>query len=68
MRPRGYDYATNTASDTITGYAEASDGQLTPMRADGLKATTDARPIDIAATPDGRQVFELNGLAGDLEV
>ena len=63
-----YFYATNTASNTITGYAEAPDGQLSLLRRDGVSASTDAGPIDIAAAPDGRQVFELNGLAGDLNV
>lgn len=63
-----YFYAANTASNTITGYAEAPDGQLSLLQADGVSATTDAGPIDIAAAPDGRQVFELNGLAGDLTV
>ena len=61
-------YATNTASDTITGYLEAPDGQLELLHADGVSATTDAGPIDIAAAPDGRQVFELRSLAGDLGV
>jgi hypothetical protein len=63
-----YFYATNTASNTITGYAEAPDGQLSLLCADGVSATTDKGPIDIAAAPDSRQVFELNGLAGDLRV
>jgi hypothetical protein len=63
-----YFYATNTASNTITGYAEAPDGQLSLLRGEGVSALTDAGPIDIAAAPDGRQVFELNGLAGDLNV
>jgi 6-phosphogluconolactonase (cycloisomerase 2 family) len=67
-RARGYFYVTNTASDTITGYAEAPDGQLELLHADGVSATTDKGPIDLAAAPDGRQVFELNGLAGDLGV
>jgi DNA-binding beta-propeller fold protein YncE len=65
---RGYVYVTNTASDTITGYAEAPGGQLELLHADGVSATTDAGPIDLAAAPGGRQVFELNGLAGDLGV
>jgi 6-phosphogluconolactonase (cycloisomerase 2 family) len=65
---RGYYYVTNTASNTITGYAEAPDGQLALTQADGVSATTDAGPIDLAAAPDGRQLFELNGLAGDLGV
>ena len=67
-RARGYVYVTNTASDTITGYAEAPDGQLELLQADGVSARTDAGPIDLAAAPGGRQVFELNGLAGDLGV
>jgi 6-phosphogluconolactonase (cycloisomerase 2 family) len=68
VRARRYLYATNTASNTITGYAEAPDGQLELLRSDGVSATTDAGPIDIAASPDGRHVFELNGLAGDLGI
>ena len=68
VRARGYFYVTNTASDTISGYAEAPDGQLELLHADGVSATTDAGPIDLAAAPGGRQVFELNGLAGDLGV
>ena len=59
---------TNTASNTVTGYAEAPDGQLALLRPDGVSATTAAGPIDLAASPDGRYVFELNGLAGDLGV
>jgi 6-phosphogluconolactonase (cycloisomerase 2 family) len=65
---RGYFYATNTGSNTITGYAEAPDGQLSLLTANGVSASTDGGPIDIAPSPDGRQLFELNGLAGDLGV
>jgi 6-phosphogluconolactonase (cycloisomerase 2 family) len=63
-----YFYATNTASNTITGYTEAPDGQLSLLHGDGVSATTDTGPIDIAAAPNGRHVFELNGLAGDLTI
>jgi hypothetical protein len=65
---RGYFYLTNTGSNTITGYAEAPDGQLTLLNANGVTATTDGGPIDIGVSPDGRQLFELNGLAGDLGI
>ena len=68
VEARGYFYVTNTASNTVTGYAEAPDGQLALLRPDGVSATTAAGPIDLAASPDGRYVFELNGLAGDLGV
>lgn len=67
-KARGYFYATNTASNTITGYAETPNGQLSLLNASGVSANTDAGPIDLAASPDGRQLFELNGLAGDLSV
>lgn len=66
-RAHGYIYATNTGSNTITGWAEAPGGQLTLLHG-AVSATTDAGPIDIAASPDGRQLFELNGLSGDLGV
>ncbi len=56
VEARGYFYATNTASNTITGYLEAPDGQLELLHADGASAATDAGPIDIAVAPVGRQV------------
>ena len=62
-----YSDATNTASHTITGYGEAPDGQLAAARR-RVSATTTKGPIDTAAAPNGRQVFELNGLSGDLRV
>jgi 6-phosphogluconolactonase (cycloisomerase 2 family) len=65
---RGYFYLSNTGSNTITGYAEAPDGQLSLLNPTGVTATTDGGPIDIAVSPDGSQLFELNGLAGDLGV
>lgn len=65
---RGYFYATNTASNTITGYAETPHGQLSLLNASGVSASTDGGPIDLAASPDGSRLYELNGLAGDLGV
>jgi hypothetical protein len=55
-------------SNTITGYAEAPDRRLSLLNANGVRATSDSGPIDIAASPGGRQLLELNGLAGDLGV
>ena len=40
---RGYFYATNTASNTITGYAETPHGQLSLLNASGVSASTDRR-------------------------
>jgi DNA-binding beta-propeller fold protein YncE len=48
-----YFYATNTASDTITGIRR-NKGQLDLLHAVGISATTDAGRIDIAVAPDGR--------------
>jgi 6-phosphogluconolactonase (cycloisomerase 2 family) len=64
---RRFYYATNTGSNTITGYSERR-GQLSLLEPDGVSATTDPGPIDIAASPDGRFVYELNGLAGTLGI
>jgi hypothetical protein len=60
----GHLYTTNTGSATVTGYDEAADGTLTLLDADGVTATTDAGPIDLAGTVDGRFLYELNGKAG----
>jgi len=60
----GHLYTTNTGSGTVTGYEEAADGTLTLLDADGVTATTDAGPIDLAGTVDGRFLYELNGKAG----
>jgi 6-phosphogluconolactonase (cycloisomerase 2 family) len=60
----GFLYTTNTGSSTVTGYDEAADGTLTLLDADGVTATTDAGPIDLAGTEDGRFLYELNGAAG----
>ena len=65
---RGFFYATNTGSDTITGYSEDSAGQLRLLSADGVSARTDGGPIDIAAPPSGRFLYELNGTGGTLGI
>jgi 6-phosphogluconolactonase (cycloisomerase 2 family) len=65
---RGYWYASNTGSNTITGYAENDGGQLSLLVADGVSAATDGGPIDIASAPDGRFLYELNGTAGTLGI
>ena len=59
-----YYYATNTGSDSITGYRAGTDGSLSLLDASGVTAATDAGPIDIAASIDGSFVYELNGNAG----
>ena len=43
-------------------------GQLRLLAADGVSARTDGGPIDIAATPGGRFLYELNGTGGTLGI
>jgi 6-phosphogluconolactonase (cycloisomerase 2 family) len=68
VQARGFFYTTNTGSDTITGYSQDGAGQLHLLSADGVSARTDGGPIDIAATPAGRLVYELNGTGGTLGI
>jgi hypothetical protein len=65
---RGFFYSANTGSSTITGYAESASGQLSLLSADGVSAHTDAGPLDLDATPDGRFLYELNGKAGTIGI
>jgi 6-phosphogluconolactonase (cycloisomerase 2 family) len=68
VEARGFFYTTNTGSDTITGYSQDSAGQLHLLSPGGVSARTDGGPIDIAATPTGRFVYELNGTGGTLGI
>lgn len=53
-------YTTNTASNTISGYAVSNEGKLKLLRADGISATTGNGPIDAAVTDDDRFLYALN--------
>lgn len=64
---RGFFYTTNTGSDTITGYAQDG-GQLRLLSPDGVSAHTDGGPIDIATSPGGRFLYELNGTGGSVGI
>jgi DNA-binding beta-propeller fold protein YncE len=65
---RGFYYATNTGSNTISGYSEDRAGQLALLLPGGVSAITDSGPTDIAAPSDGRFVYELNGVSGTLGI
>jgi 6-phosphogluconolactonase (cycloisomerase 2 family) len=64
---RGFVYVANAGSNTITGYAENSRGELTLLNANGVTATTDAGPVDLAATGDGRFLYQLATGAGAID-
>lgn len=55
-----YAYTTNTASNTITGYAVERDGSLNRLTPDGISATTEAGPIDAAFGSGSRYLYVLN--------
>jgi DNA-binding beta-propeller fold protein YncE len=56
-------YASNTGSDTLSGYEGDSDGELTPL---GDTATGPA-PIDAAASPDGEYLYVQTGAEGGID-
>lgn len=56
-------YASNTGSDTLSGYAGDPTGELTPL---GDTATGPA-PIDAAASPDGRYLYVQTGADGGID-
>jgi 6-phosphogluconolactonase len=62
-----YAYATNTGSNSVSGYAIASDGSLTLLDADGRTATTGATPIDAALSRGSRFVYTLNDGADEIQ-
>jgi len=64
---KGFIYTANAGSNTITGYAENSPGQLSLLNADGVTATTDAGPVDLAASTDGRYIYQQATGAGVID-
>jgi 6-phosphogluconolactonase (cycloisomerase 2 family) len=59
--PQQYAYVSNTNSDTISGYAIASDGSLSLVNADGKTAVLPRRafPIDLAISSDNQYLYVL---------
>ena len=55
---KGFVYTANAGSNTITGYAENWHGQLSLLNANGVTATTDAGPVDLAVSSDGQYIYQ----------
>ncbi len=55
---KGFVYTANAGSSTITGYAENWQGQLSLLNSTGVTATTDAGPVDLAASSDGQFLYQ----------
>jgi 6-phosphogluconolactonase len=64
--PTQYSYITNTADDTISGFAIGGDGSLTLLNADGrtFVLPKGADPLDETLSRDSRYLYVLEGLFG----
>lgn len=65
VRVGGFYYVTNTASNTVSGFTVAPDGQPSLIDADGIVANTGMGPIDM--TVSGRYLYVQTGSAGTVE-
>ena len=63
---KGYLYVANAGSATITGYRD-DHGVLSLLDPSGVTATTDAGPVDLAASSDGRFLYEQATGAGAID-
>ena len=63
---RGFYYVANTASNTLSGYTIAADGQPSLVGTTGIVATTEPGPIDLAASSDGAYLYVLLSATGQI--
>ena len=61
-------YTSNTASNTISGYAISPTGALTLLRADGIDAVTGSGPIDLATREGVDFLYSLNRTGGSVSI
>ena len=61
--PQQYSYITNTGSDTVSGFAIASDGSISLLDSDGKTAVlpVGAFPLDMAVSSDSKYLYVLEG-------
>ena len=59
-------YVTNTASNTISGYALSDRGELSLLVADGINGTTGKGPVDLATRPGLDYMYSLNSADGSI--
>jgi len=64
---RGYLFAANAGSSTITGYRIGAGGVLSLLQPSGISATTHGGPVDLASTPGGRYIYQLATGAGAID-
>jgi len=63
-----YAYATNNASNTITGYRIGKDGTLSLLDASGVSAVTGGAPVDLAVTDNGKFLYTVNAFSGTVSM
>ncbi len=63
----GYDYVANTASNNLSAYTIAANGTPALVGTNGVVATTDAGPIDMASSTDASTLYVEAGAAGAVD-
>jgi 6-phosphogluconolactonase len=59
-------YASNTGSDTLSGYRVSPDGSLSLLDPDGVTGVTGSGPIDMAFSANSGFLYTLNSLDGTI--
>lgn len=67
VRIGSYLYTANAGSNSITGYRIGASGVLSLLSPSGVTAHTDAGPVDLAASPDGRFLYQQATGAGAID-
>ncbi|MFT3784399.1 MAG: beta-propeller fold lactonase family protein [Nibricoccus sp.] len=65
-RNEKFAYTANAASNSISGYKIAPNGEATLLDATGLTAATDAHPLDMTVTNDGKFLYSLDTTAATI--
>jgi hypothetical protein len=63
----GYDYVANAGSNNVSAYSVAPNGTPSLVGTTGVVGTTDAGPIDMAASADGSTLYVEAGGAGAVD-
>jgi 6-phosphogluconolactonase (cycloisomerase 2 family) len=66
-RIQNHYYVANAGSNTISAYTVSPRGIPALLGSTGVVATTDAGPIDMAASPDGQTLYAQAGAAGRID-
>lgn len=62
-----YAYTANAVSNSLSGYAIAKNGAISLLNANGVTASTDAHPLDLAFSDGSRFLYALANGAGTVD-